>query len=684
MDYREEMKQLRDTLNENGYRYYVLDAPTMSDYEYDMLNRRLEELEAAHPEEVTPDSPTQRVGGRILEGFSPYTHEVPLESLQDVFNGEEVAEFCERMDGTLGAPVEYSVEPKVDGLSVALEYRDGVFVRGATRGDGRVGEDVTENLKTVRSIPMTLPEKLPRLIVRGEVYMARAVFEEINAMRELQGKPLMANPRNAAAGSLRQLDPKVCAQRKLDIQVFNLQLAEGREFASHAETLDYLASQRFKVIPHKTLTGMADVQAEIDRINDERLDYPFDIDGAVVKVNSLSDRTVLGSTAKFPKWAVAFKYPPEKKPATVLDIVVQVGRTGVLTPKAVLTPVRLAGTTVTNATLHNQDYITEKDVRIGDTVIVQKAGEIIPEIVEVVLDQRPEGAVPFTLPETCPVCGAPVVRDEDGSALRCTGAECPAQLLRNITHFASRDAMDIEGLGPAVVQQLVESGLICNAADLYSIHAADVAKLDRMGEKSAENLIRAIEKSKANDLSRLIYGLGIRQVGEKAAKVLSAHFRTFDALAAATVDELTEINDVGGVTARCIVDYLASPQSQDLIRRLREAGVNMESTSAPAGSRFAGLTFVLTGELTAYSRKEAGAKLEALGAKVSGSVSKKTTCVVAGEAAGSKLRKARELGIPVIDEAQFLVLIGEREGDAAAVEALFAPAKAAGEGGAAL
>lgn len=671
MDYRERIQELRSILNENGYRYYVLDAPTMSDREYDLLNRELEELEAQHPEEVTPDSPTQRIGGKILDGFATYTHEVPLESLQDVFNANEVAEFCERMDGTLGSPVEYSVEPKVDGLSVALEYRNGVFVQGATRGDGRVGEDVTENLKTIRSIPMTLPDKLPRLIVRGEVYMARDVFEEINAMRELQGKPLMANPRNAAAGSLRQLDPKICAERKLDIQVFNLQSAEGREFLSHSETLDYLASQRFKVIPHKTLAGTTAVQAEIDRINDERMEYPFDIDGAVVKVNSLSDREILGSTAKFPKWAVAFKYPPEKKPATVLDIVVQVGRTGVLTPKAVLTPVRLAGTTVTNATLHNQDFIVEKDIRIGDTVIVQKAGEIIPEIVEVVLDKRPDTAKPYTLPEVCPVCGAPVRRDEDGAALRCTGAECPAQLLRNITHFASRDAMDIEGLGPAVVQQLVENKLIGNAADLYSIHAKDVAALDRMGAKSAENLIRAIEKSKANDLSKLIYGLGIRQVGEKAAKVLAAHFGTFDALAAATVDELTAINDVGAVTAQCIVDYLSASQSQDLIRRLKEAGVNMESTAVPVDQRFAGMTFVLTGELTAYSRREAGAKLESLGAKVSGSVSKKTSCVVAGEAAGSKLRKAQELGVPVIDETQFLVLIGEAEGDAGAVETLF-------------
>ena len=657
MDYREEIRKLRDILNENGYRYYVLDAPTMSDREYDLLNRRLEELEAAHPEEVTPDSPTQRIGGKLLEGFSTYTHEVPLESLQDVFNAEEVAEFCQRMDEALGAPAEYSVEPKVDGLSVALEYRDGVFVRGATRGDGRVGEDVTENLRTVRSIPMTLPEKLPRLIVRGEVYMSRSVFEEINAMRELQGKPLMANPRNAAAGSLRQLDPKICAERRLDIQVFNLQLAGGREFATHTETLDYLASQRFKVIPHAALSGVSACLAEISRINDQRMEYPFDIDGAVVKVNSLSDRIVLGSTAKFPKWAVAYKYPPEKKPSRVLDIVIQVGRTGVLTPKAVLEPVRLAGTTVTSATLHNQDYIAEKDIRIGDTVVVQKAGEIIPEIVEVDVSRRPEDAVPYILPEICPVCGAPVRRDPDGAALRCTGAECPAQLLRNITHFASRDAMDIEGLGPAVVQQLVDSGLIRNAAGLYALHAKDVARLDRMGAKSAENLIRAIEKSKANDLSKLIYGLGIRQVGEKAARVLASHFKTFDALAAASLEELTEIDDVGAVTAQCIVDYLAEPQSQDLLRRLREAGVNMESTRRLVDERFAGMTFVLTGTLTRFDRKAAQAMIEERGGKAAGSVSRRTTYVVAGEAAGSKLKKAQELEIPVLTEEEFAKML---------------------------
>ena len=657
MDYREEIRKLRDILNENGYRYYVLDAPTMSDREYDLLNRRLEELEAAHPEEVTPDSPTQRIGGKLLEGFSTYTHEVPLESLQDVFNAEEVAEFCQRMDEALGTTAEYSVEPKVDGLSVALEYRNGVFVRGATRGDGLVGENVTENLKTIRSIPMTLPEKLPRLIVRGEVYMARSVFEEINAMRELQGKPLMANPRNAAAGSLRQLDPKICAERRLDIQVFNLQLAEGPEFSTHAGTLDYLASQRFKVIPHATLSGASACQAEISRIDNQRMEYPFDIDGAVVKVNTLSDRSILGSTAKFPKWAVAYKYPPEKKPSKVLDIIIQVGRTGVLTPKAVLEPVRLAGTTVTRATLHNQDYIAEKDIRIGDTVIVQKAGEIIPEIVAVDASKRPETAEPYFLPETCPVCGALARRDPDGAALRCTGAECSAQLLRNITHFASRDAMDIEGLGPAVVQQLVDGGLIQNAADLYSLRADDVAKLDRMGTKSAKNLIQAIEKSKVNDLSKLIFGLGIRQVGEKAAKVLASHFKTFDALEAASVEELTEIDDVGEITAQCIVDYLSESQSQDLLRRLREAGVNMESAQQLVDERFAGMTFVLTGTLTRFDRKTAQAMIEERGGKAAGSVSKRTTYVVAGEAAGSKLKKAQELEIPVLTEDEFAKML---------------------------
>ena len=581
-----------------------------------------------------------------------------MESLQDVFSGEEVAEFCQRMNEALeGEEPVYSIEPKVDGLSVALEYREGVFVRGATRGDGRTGEDVTENLKTIRSIPMTLPDKLSRIIVRGEVYMSRAVFEELNAQRELQGRPLLANPRNAAAGSLRQLDPKVCAARKLDIQVFNLQLAEGKKFVSHQETLDYLASQRFRVIPHKTLSGSAACQAEIARINDERMEYPFDIDGAVIKLNSLTDRVLLGSTAKSPKWAVAFKYPPEKKYAQVLDIVIQVGRTGVLTPKAVLTPVRLAGTTVTNATLHNQDFITEKDIRIGDTVLVQKAGEIIPEVLEVDHSKRPDGAEPYRLPAVCPVCGAPVRRDEDGAAIRCTGAECPAQLLRNLTHFASRDAMDIDGCGPAVIQQLVESGMVANPADLYGLTTESVAKLERMGKKSAENLLQAVERSKQNDLSRLIFGLGIRQVGEKAAKVLSAHFRTMDALCAASVEELTEINDVGGVTAQCVVDYLTSSQAKDLIARLRAAGVNMESTAELVDERFAGMTFVLTGTLSRFERKVAQTQIEERGGKVAGSVSKRTSYVVAGEAAGSKRKKAEDLGIPILTEDEFAAML---------------------------
>ena len=656
MNYREEMKQLRETLNAHGYRYYVLDDPQISDYEYDHMLRRLEDLEREHPEEITPDSPTQRVGGPTLSEFAPVEHPVPLESLQDVFNGGEVEEFLERVAGTF-PDAEYSVEPKVDGLSVALEYRDGVFVRGATRGDGRVGEDVTENLRTIRSIPMTLPEKLPRLIVRGEVYMARSVFEEINARRELEGKPLMANPRNAAAGSLRQLDPKLAAQRRLDIAVFNLQLAEGRTFTSHTETLDYLKDQHFKVISGRRLRRLPEILEEIERLNDTRMERPFDMDGAVIKLNSLADREVLGSTAKCPKWAIAYKYPPEKKPAKVLDIVVQVGRTGVLTPKAVLSPVRLAGTTVTNATLHNQDYITQKDIRIGDTVIVQKAGEIIPEVVEVVPGERPETAQPYFLPNTCPVCGAPVTRDPDGAAVRCTGAECPAQLLRNLTHFASRNAMDIDGLGPAVMNQLIESGLVKTAADLYGLRAEEIAQLDRMGAKSAQNAVEAIAKSRENDLWRLLFALGIRQVGEKAAKVLAARFGSFDALANASEEELTAIDDVGPITARYLREWLESPQSKDLIARLKVAGVNMESRTKPVDSRFAGQTFVLTGALTRFTRDEAAEMIEQRGGKAAGSVSKKTTCVVAGENAGSKLKKAQELQIPVLTEEEFLALL---------------------------
>ena len=656
MDYRGEIKELREKLNENARLYYTLDASTMSDYEYDRLYRRLQELEAAHPEEITPDSPTQRVGDAVLNDFAEVRHPVPLESLEDVFDGDEVKGFLSKVLETLPR-AEYSVEPKVDGLSVALEFRDGQFYQGATRGDGRVGEDVTGNLRTVRSIPKNLPEKLPRLIVRGEVYMARSVFDRINEELELEGKPLLANPRNAAAGSLRQKDPKVCAKRQLDIAVFNLQLVEGRSFATHSETLDYLREQGFPVIPHTVLRDPEEILEQIQKLGDNRMDFPYDIDGAVVKLNDLSDRSILGSTAKCPKWAVAYKYPPEQKESRVADIAVQVGRTGVLTPKAVLEPVRLAGTTVTNATLHNQDYITEKDIRIGDTVVVQKAGEIIPEIVSVVKEKRPEGTKPYHLPDKCPVCGAAVLRDPDGAAVRCTGAECPAQLLRNMIHFASRDAMDIDGVGPAVLQQLIESGLVSNPADLYDLRAEQLEGLDRMGKKSAQNAVDAIARSKENDLWRLIFALGIRQVGAKAAKILATHFGSMDGLRRATAEELTEIDDVGAVTADYITRWMQSDQAADLLARLQKAGVNMECHQELVDRRFAGMTFVLTGALTRFTREEAGEMIELRGGKVSSSVSKKTTYVVAGENAGSKLKKAGELGVSVLSEEEFLALL---------------------------
>ena len=659
MDERQEVEALRRELERANYEYYVLDTPSMSDYDFDHKLRRLEELEAAHPDWVTPDSPTQRVGGKVADGFAEVVHRVPLESLQDVFSLEELGEFAQRVGEALPHGVEYDVEPKVDGLSVALEYENGLFVRGATRGGGQVGEDVTENLRTIRSIPLRLPEALPALIVRGEVFMPRQVFEELNEALELQGKPLFANPRNAAAGSLRQHDPKVAASRKLDIRVFNIQWAEGRTFTTHSETLEYLERQRFKVIPHETCADIAAAGTVIRRMGDEREGYPFDIDGAVVKVNDLSDRETLGSTAKFPRWAAAYKYPPEQKPSRVVDIVVQVGRTGVLTPKAVVEPVRLAGTTVTNATLHNQDFITEKDIRIGDTVLVQKAGEIIPEIVSVLKEQRPEGTQPYFLPKECPVCGAPVERDEDGAHVRCTGAECPAQRLRHLVHFASRDAMDIEHLGPAVVEALVGAGLVKGPGDLYHLEAQSVAALDRMGQRSAENLMAAIEKSKSAGLGRLLFAFGIRQVGQKAGKVLAARFGTLDALMAATEEELTAVPDIGAITAKSLLDWFRNPQSRHLIETLREAGVSFDSTEEPVGDALAGKTFVLTGTLPTMDRKEAAALIEAQGGKVSGSVSKKTSYVVAGEAAGSKLKKANDLGIPVLSEEELLALLGQ-------------------------
>ena len=656
MDIQQEMEQLRRELVQANYEYYVQDNPTMSDYDYDHKLRRLEELEAAHPEWVTPDSPTQRVGGKALESFQQVTHRVPLESLQDVFDFDELRAFDQRVRGTVPQP-RYSVEPKVDGLSVALEYEDGLFVRGATRGDGQVGEDVTENLRTVKSIPLRIPDAPGTLIVRGEVYMPKKVFHALNEEREKRGEALFANPRNAAAGSLRQLDPKVAAQRKLDIAVFNVQWVENVTFTTHLESLNYLKEKGFKVIPHDSCDTIEQAVEKIQAVGDHREDYPFDIDGAVVKLDDLAQREALGSTAKFPRWAAAYKYPPEVKPAKLLDIAIQVGRTGVLTPKAILSPVRLAGTTVTNATLHNQDFISEKDIRIGDTVLVRKAGEIIPEVLSVVMDQRPEGTSPYFLPQVCPVCGAPVERDEDGAHIRCTGAECPAQLLRTLAHFASRDAMDIDGLGIAVVENLVNAGLVRTPGDLYFLKAEEVAALDRMGQKSAENLLAAIERSKSQDLSRLLFAFGIRQVGQKAGKILAQRFGSLDNLQAATLEELTAVDDIGAITAQNILDWFQSPQSQHLIQRLKEAGVNMQAEQKGEDQRFAGKTFVLTGTLDRFTRAEATKMIEDRGGKAAGSVSKKTTYVVAGEAAGSKLRKAQELGIPVLTQEEFLALM---------------------------
>ena len=656
MEAKERIAELTKLLTEANYRYYVLDDPTMPDFEYDHLLRELEDLEKGHPEFISPDSPTQRVGGEAVSAFRKVEHPVALMSLQDVFSLDELNEFLEK---TLESEpeTEFSVEPKIDGLSVALEYVDGRFVRGATRGDGNVGEDVTENLKTIRSIPMTIDNAPPRLIVRGEVYMPKKSFEKLNARQEEEGKPLFANPRNAAAGSLRQLDPKIAAKRGLDILIFNVQLAEGVAFSTHAETLDYLKNLRFKVIPYKKLRGVQEIDDYVLSINENRAELACDIDGAVIKVDDLAQRERMGTTAKFPKWAVAYKYPPEIKETVVEDIVIQVGRTGVLTPKAVVRPVRLAGTTVPNATLHNQDFISERDIRIGDTVHIRKAGEIIPEILDVVKEKRPAGAEAYFLPKTCPVCGAKVERDEDGAFLRCTGAECGAQLSRNIAHFVSRDAMDIDGLGSAIVESLIEKGLVKSPADIYYLTLDEMKSLWQKGDTAAKKLLKSIEASKEQDVSRLIYALGIRQVGAKAGKVLAAAFGSLDGLMNASLEELTAVSDVGGVTAANIVDWFAQPQSQHMVERLRAAGVNFESKRVVTDARFSGKTFVLTGALSKFTREEATEKIELLGGKASGSVSKKTSFVVVGENAGSKERKARELGIPILTEDEFLEMI---------------------------
>ena len=658
MEPQKEIQQLTKELEHAGFLYYVKDAPEMSDYDYDHKLRRLEELEAQYPEYALPNSPTRRVGGAVLSQFAKVRHEVPLESLQDVFSYDELREFDERLRKD-EPEASYSVEPKIDGLSVALEYVNGEFVRGATRGDGLIGEDVTENLKTVRSIPLHLENAPARLIVRGEVYMPRASFEALNEAQEKLGKPLFANPRNAAAGSLRQLDPKIAAQRRLDILVFNLQLAEGVSFRTHTETLDYLRALSFKVIDYTRCKTIDEAVHTIAAIGETRYDLPYDIDGAVVKLDSLAGRIRMGSTAKFPRWAAAFKYPPEVKQTVLQDIVVQVGRTGVLTPRAIVAPVHLAGTTVTAATLHNQDFISQKDIRIGDTIIVRKAGDIIPEVSEVDKSQRDGTEQVWEMPELCPVCGAKVVKLEDEAASRCTGYECPAQLLRNIVHFASRNAMDIDGLGPQIVKLLVEKEIIGTSADLYFIRAEQLVDIERMGEKSAQNLVNAIQKSKENDLSRLIFALGIPLIGQNAGKLLAKHFKTMDRLMAASVEEIAFINEIGDKMAQSVVRFFEDNQAQHTIQRLKEAGVNMESHLKDEGDQFAGMTFVLTGTLPTYKREEAKELIERRGGKVSGSVSKKTSYVLAGEEAGSKLDKAQKLGIPVIDEEEFNKMLAQ-------------------------
>ena len=657
MDVEKEIISLRRELERHNRLYYVEDAPEISDYEYDMLMQRLKALEAEHPELITPDSPTQKVGGEALSKFEPVQHQVPLESLTDVFSYEELFAFGERMDASLPTDHSYVVEPKIDGLSMSLEYENGVFVRGATRGDGVTGENVTENLRTVRSLPLRIENAPERLIVRGEVYMSKAVFEELNARRELKGEPLLANPRNAAAGSMRQLDPKVAASRKLDIICFNMQYSSDEKYLSHTETLDAMRSMGFPVVPYKKFNDIKDCVERIRWLGENRGDLPYDMDGAVIKLDSLSQRAALGSTAKAPRWAVAFKYPPEKKESRVLDIVVQVGRTGVLTPKVIVEPVRLAGTTVSAATLHNQDNIDRLDLRIGDTVLLQKAGEIIPEVLSVNKAKRPADAVPFSMPTVCPECGSPVVRDEDGVALRCTSPECPAQRLRNIAHFASREAMDIEGLGISICESLINSGLVKDASDLYYLEAEPVAQLDRMGDKSAKNLIAAIENSKQAGLARLLCAFGIRQVGQKAAKVLASYYGDLDDLMAADAEALTTIPDIGGITAGFIVNWFGNPQSQDLIHKLRAAGVSFASREEKKDDRFAGLTFVLTGTLSRFTRDEASAIIESFGGKASSSVSKKTAYVLAGENAGSKLTKAESMGIKIISEEEFEAMI---------------------------
>ena len=662
---REELEELRRKVAYHARRYYVDDAPEIPDFEYDRMYRRLLELEEAHPEYADPASPTHRVGGSPLGKFEKVTHAEVMNSLSDVFSYAELKEFLERTAKILPG-ASYSVEPKIDGLSCSLIYKEGVLVTAATRGDGITGEDVTQNVKTIFSVPLKLPEPLT-LTVRGEVYMSREVFRSINEKRAAEGKSLMANPRNAAAGSLRQLDPRIAAERRLSIFIFNLQsgnpFSDGRVPSSHTETLDRLEELGFPVIKERRLISDTEgILKRVAELGEMRDSLEYDIDGAVVKLDSLAGRRIVGEGTNTPKWAAAFKYPPEVRRTVLRDIMIQVGRTGTLTPVAVLDPVRLAGTTVSRATLHNLDFITSRGIMLGDTVTVRKAGEIIPEILEAVPSERDGSQRPFSMPEFCPVCGEPVVRDEtageDGAAYRCVNPECPAQTARAIAHFASRDAMDIDGLGPKIVNLLLDEALIKDPADLYSLEAQQLASLDRMGDLSASNLISSIERSKEAGLERLIYALGIRNVGAVAAAELAAEFRTMEGVMGATSEEITALQDFGQTTAACVVDFFANEKHRALIERLARAGVLMEATAKKLDDRFAGMTFVLTGTLPSMTRNEAEAIIKERGGKCAGSVSRKTSFVVAGADAGSKLTKAQDLGVRIIDESELLRMCG--------------------------
>lgn len=658
---KKEIEALTREINGHIRHYYLEDAPVISDYDYDMMMRRLAELEARFPALRLPDSPTGRVGGAAAEGFAAFRHEVPLLSLQDAFSYDELIAFDERVK-KLCPHASYAVELKIDGLSVALTYEKGVFVRGATRGDGQVGEDVTRNLATVGSIPRRLKEPVD-IVVRGEVYMPRSSFEKLNRQYEQAGKKTFANPRNAAAGSLRQLDSSVTAERGLDIFVFNIQQMKGVMPESHAESLDYLKSLGFKVSPfYRRYADITEAFAEVERFHGMREELDFDIDGAVLKVDRFADRALLGETAKAPRWAIAYKYPPEQKETLLKNITVQIGRTGVLTPNAELEPVRLAGTTVSRATLHNRKYIRDLDIRVGDTVVVQKAGDIIPEVVRVVAEKRPADSRPYEMPAVCPVCGGGLVPDESGIALRCGNAECPAKIRRRLEHFCSKGAMDIEGLGPAILEQLLESGLIREIDDLYSLKKEQLSELEGLGEKSAANLLAAVESSKDAPLDRVLYALGIRNIGARAAELLAGHFGSIDAVMNAGAEEIAALEDFGGITAESVVSFFAEEKNRSLVSRLRRAGLQMAYQKKKTADLLDGKTFVLSGGLDRMTRDEATAAILRLGGRVSGSVSGKTSYLILGDKPGSKLKKAQELGVPVIEEEEFLKMI-EAEGE---------------------